>query len=203
MQEDANTKTDSPGGSAGRPLSRPRVRLGAVIAVAGAAALIVWAVTGGGSNSSPTTASAPPNGSVAGTGPVALSPQGLRNFSRTHHQPIYWAGPKPGYTYEFSLTNSGKAYVRYLPRGVKIGDKSARFLIIATYPFPNSFSALKRVAHGKVIQPPGGGIAVVDEGYPRSVHVAFNGVDYQVEVYDPSPRRALAEATSGDVGPVR
>jgi hypothetical protein len=59
------------------------------------------------------------------------------------------------------------------------------------------------VANGKAIELPGGGIALVDEGYRQSVHVAFPGVDYQVEVYDPSPRRSLAVTTSGDVGPVR
>ena len=46
-------------------------------------------------------------------------------------------------------------------------------------------------------------MALVDESYPNSVHVAYPGVDYQVEVYDPSPARAREVATSGLVQRVR
>ena len=35
-----------------------------------------------------------------------------------------------------------------------------------------------------------------------SVLIAFPGVDDQIEVYDPSPQRALAAALSGKVRPV-
>ena len=62
--------------------------------------------------------------------------------------------------------------------------------------------ALQNVSDSQEKAVPGGGIALVDAGYPSSVHMAFPGVDFQVEVYDPSPQRALAVALSGDVQPV-
>jgi hypothetical protein len=43
---------------------------------------------------------------------------------------------------------------------------------------------------------------VVDKTYTKSVHVAYPGVAYQVEVYDPSPATARTVAVSGDVRPV-
>ena len=185
-------------------LRQPRIRLGAVVALAVAAGLIAWAVIGNDNSSSPSSTSKPVSGPVGGgAGPVGLSVQGLGVLSKTLHQPIFWAGPKPGYTYELTRTRGGNVYVRYLPQGVEVGDKRANFLIIVTYPFKGSFQALKRVSGGRAIDVPGGGIALVDQSYPKSVHMAFRGVNYQVEVYDPSPKRALQVALSGDVAPVR
>ena len=92
--------------------------------------------------------------------------------------------------------------MRYLPLGVKAGAPEGKYLIVATYPFPKAFAALQAVAHGSQIGLPGGGIAVVDQAYPKSVHLAYPGVAYQVEVFDPSPARARQVAVSGDVQPV-
>ncbi len=100
-------------------------------------------------------------------------------------------------------TSDGKVYVRYLPPGVEAGDRRADFLIIVTYPFKGAFDSLKAVADDRGQSVPGGGLALVHDGYPQSVHLAYPGVNYQIEVYDPSPRRSLAVALSGDVRPVR
>jgi hypothetical protein len=32
--------------------------------------------------------------------------------------PVYWAGPRPSYTYELTRTSDGRIFVRYLPTGV-------------------------------------------------------------------------------------
>jgi hypothetical protein len=180
-------------------LGHPRVRLGAVVALAVVAGLIAWAIIGSGDNSSPKANTA----TVSPVGPVGLSAQGLRNRVASLNQPIYWAGPKPGYVYELTRTDSGNVYVRYLPPGANPGAPGAPYLIIATYPFGNALQALIAVSHGKQLNLPGGGIALVDEKYPKSVHVAFPGVNYQIEVYDPSPARSRRVAVSGDVRPVR
>jgi hypothetical protein len=176
-------------------LRQPRIRLGALVAVVLAAGVIAWVVIGSLSSNSTRT----PNSPVA---PVGLSASGLLTLARaTAGQPIYWAGTRQGYLYELSRTSSG-VFVRYLPPGVEVGAKGAKFLVIATYPFANAFETLQKVANGQEISLPGGGIAVVDKPYPKSVHLAYPGVDYQVEVYDPSPARSLQVARSGDVRPV-
>jgi hypothetical protein len=198
----------APEGAAGRP----RFRVGAVVALALAAGIAAWVIVGrhdstpsSTASTSNTSASTAPSGPVANPIPtVALSADALQTLAKTVGQPIYWRGPKQRFTYELTRTASGRVFVRYLPRGVKAGAPGAHYLIIATYPFPNALRALKAVSlRGAQRALPGGGIAVVDQAYPKSVHIAYPNVDYQVEVYDPSPKVALQVATSGKVRPVR
>jgi hypothetical protein len=211
MDENVNAATQGVAGPLGKAgesyrhprrrvgmLRRPRVRLTAVVALAVAAGVMAWVVvdsTGG--SSRPSTSNTPSQRVVA-----TLSPLGLRALSAAVKHPIYWVGENPGYTYEVTQTPNGNIYVRYLPPGVKINDSRPNFLIIGTYPFKGSFSALKRGAHGKPLSVAGGGIAVVDPAYPKSVHLSWPGVNFQVEVYDPSPQRSLSIALSGEIRPV-
>jgi hypothetical protein len=190
----------------GRKPLRSEIRIGAVVAIAVAIGLIVWLVVGrGGSNgksasskAKSTTASA----AAAYVGPVVEPQNAIAAYSKAIGAPIYWAGPQKGYTYELTRTSDGKAYVRYLPKGVKVGDPRGDFTIVVTYPFKNSYNALKAATGKDAIDVPGGGIAAVALGYPRSVRMAFPGVDYQIEVYNPSPARSLSTALSGNVKPV-
>jgi hypothetical protein len=178
---------------------RPRVwLLGGVLGLALAAGIVVWAVTGNGGGSDGTS------GPVAATiRPVALSAAGLRTLARVVGQPIYWAGPRKGYLYELRRTSNGNVYVRYLPPGVNAGARGAKYLVVGTYPFRGAYEALRRVTDAEVVQIPGGGIGTIAPNYRKSVHLAFPRVDYQMEVFDPSPARALHMATSGQIRPVR
>jgi hypothetical protein len=185
----------------GAGLRRPRVRLGAVLAVALAAGFIAWlAVRGDNTTVQPKTAAVA--GSAPGAGPVAMSSAGLKKLQAALRHPVYWAGPKPGYTYEVTQRRDGAIYVRYLPPGVRVGDPRGSFLIIVTYPYANALLALQRVENGKGMPVPHGGLALVHQGYARSVHLAYPRVNYQIEVYDPSPRVSRRVATSGQVRPV-
>jgi len=196
----SHMESASASGKRGRVLGRPRVWLAVVVVVlAIVAGVVAWVVVDRGGSSSSTTA-----GPVAtAIQPVALSASGLRTLAGAVSQPIYWAGPKPGYRYELTRTTAGRIYIRYLPAGVKAGAPGANYLIVATYPYPNALNALKAVAHGAQISVAGGGIALVDKTHSTSVHVAFPGVAYQVEVYDPSPAVSRSVAVSGQVLPVR
>lgn len=134
--------------------------------------------------------------------PVALGATGLRAMVKRLGQPVYWAGPVRGQQYELRRTASGYVYVRYLPHGVKAGVSGSKYLIVATYPYPDAIRALKAVARGKSIKLSGGGIAFVRPGDPKSVLLAFPNVPYQIEVYDPRPSVSRAIAVSGRVRPV-
>jgi hypothetical protein len=193
-QETAPAKRDVP--ETGRRIYRDsRARLGALIAVAVAAgAIVVWLISSHGSSGPSTT---PP------VKPVALSADGLRTLAAAVGQPIYWAGERDGDFYELTRTSKNQVYIRYLPPGIQAGTNGGKYLVIATYPFANAYRALQEVAQGHGIRLPGGGLALVDQAYAKSVHLAFPNVDYQVEVYDPSPARARAVAASGRVQPVR
>jgi hypothetical protein len=169
---------------------RPRLLTVGLCAVAGAAAL-----SGCGDNESASTTTA------KAIAPVALSAQGLHTLAANVNQPIYWAGPKKGYLYELMRAPNGNVVIRYLPPGAEAGTRTPE-LTVATYPFKNALQALKNVSHGKQLDVPGGGIALVDTRSPKSVHLAYPGVDFQVEVFDPSPARSREVAISGDVEPV-
>lgn len=174
--------------------TRARVAAGAgVLAVV--AGIIIWIVVGG-SGSTPGSTGANP------IAPVALSASGLKTLAKNVLQPIYWAGPQRGKLYELSRTTNGNVYIRYLPPGVKAGAPVAKYLTVATYPFANAFKALRAVAKGKGISIPRGGIAVVDVKDPKSVHLAWPGIGYQIEIFDPSPATARSVAVSGAVRPV-
>ncbi len=181
--------------------SRPRVRLGAVLALAVAAGLIAWLVlrdNGPSPAGSPATTSAAPAPNVA-PDVFRITPGNLQRLALSIHQPIFWLGRRAGDTYELTRGQTGKVYVRYLPAGVAVGSGKP-YLTVATYPFPGAYAALEKQAAAKgavTAKLAGGGIAILDGGYPESVHIAYPDVDYQVEVYDPTANRAMQLVSAG------
>ena len=174
----------------------PHLRLGAVVAVGLAAFLVGWVAIHRGDDSSP----------AAGPGAYAASESELREFAASVSHPVFWAGPKDGYTYELTRTTNGFVYVRYLPEGTEVGDSGSRFLTIGTYPRPSAYAELQRAsrADGAVSLKIGDdGMAVFSEARPTSVYLGSPDARYQVEVYHPSPDEARRLALSGQVVPVR
>ena len=176
-------------------LQRPRIRVGAIVALSCVAGLIVWLVVRGGSSPAKPGQSA----AVAPAAAAGASVARLRSAADALGHPIFWLGPKKGYTYELTQTGDGKVYVRYLPKGVAVGaDKP--YLTVATYPFAGAFSVLRKGARapGAVsVRLAHGGVAVLDGVYPKSVHAAYPGLDYQVEVFDPTPSAAMQTVAAG------
>jgi len=175
------------------------VRIGAVVAIALAAVLVRGNDDSSSSSNATTTETAKP------IGPVAATPAALRSVSAKAKRPIYWVGPRSGQTYELTRTASGRVYVRYLPPGAKIGNRRADYTIVGTYPTPNALNVLQDLAkqpNEKSVPAPGGGIAVYATNAPTNVYVAFPGSDEQIEVFDPSAKRALRLVKTGRVAPV-
>jgi hypothetical protein len=101
--------------------ARDRIRLGAVVAVAVAAAFVAWLALGDDEE---------PSEAAAATSHLAAEHE-LRDLARSLAVPLHWAGRRPGYRYEMTQTERG-VFVRYLPRGVAAGDRRAAFLAAAT-----------------------------------------------------------------------
>jgi hypothetical protein len=104
--------------------------------------------------------------------PAAASEAALGELARSLDHPIYWAGPAPAQAYELTRTQSGAVFVRYLPPGVRVGDRRASYLTVATYPQPNGFenvsaSAAQRGAVRRRLED--GGVAVFNEARRTSV----------------------------------
>ena len=195
MSENADSYTP------GSRSSFPRIRAGAVIAVALLAGFLVWllVVRDDDSNSSPgtTTTSAP-------TEPVIITRAGLRTLASAVGRPIYWAGPRSGVNYELTKTADNRVFIRYLPKGVANGS-SDPYLTVGTYPLQDAFAVTKRQAQqeGSVkVTIGGGGVAFYSDESPTNVYFAYPRSDYQIEVYDPSPTRARRLVSSGKVSEV-
>jgi hypothetical protein len=179
-------------------LSSRGVRLGAIVAVIAGLALIGWFVLG--SSDDDSDAGAPVGNSRE------VSVEELQEIAAGRDRPVFWAGPQSGATYEFTETQDGSVYVRYLTGDSEVGDPSPDFLTVATYPLANGYARVVAAAEeegARAEELPNQGLALVEEDRPSSVYVAYRGEPYQVEVYDPSPDRAVELVTSGAVQPVR
>jgi hypothetical protein len=168
------------------------------IAVAAAALVVAWLFLHRADSSTRLAA--------AGSGPALISQSQLASLASSLHQPIYWAGPRAGYSYEVTVARGGRVYVRYLPRGVKAGDPRASFLVVGTYTEPGSFVDLKRAAKqdGSVsVGIDRDGIVVFSSHRPTSVYFSYPGAKYQVEVYSPSGNAARSLVLGGKITPIR
>lgn len=139
--------------------------------------------------------------------PQAADVAQLRALSASVGHDVYWAG-SPAADSELELTHQpdGRIYVRYLTGDGEIGDARSRFTTVGTYPVPTARAVLRR----EMRQPdaisrglPGGGLAYLNSDHPTSVYLAWPGSDYEVEVFDPSPKRALDLVLAGKIAPVR
>jgi hypothetical protein len=177
---------------------RQEIRVGAVIAIALAIGLVVWlvAVRGGGSSKA----------KVASIAPTAATPDRMRAVAKDVGHPIYWAGRAANTTYELTKTSSGRIFVRYLPAGIPVGSSSARYTIVGTYPVTNAYNVLNELARksGESSFPaPRGGFAVYADSSPTNIYLAYpDQKNVQIEVYDPSPKRARSLINSGRIAPV-
>src|SRR5207247_598445 len=119
---------------------------------------------------------------TGGGGAVAVSPAGLVKLSNALGHPIYWAGAAQGTTYELTKASTGAVYVRYLPRGVKLGV-SRPYLTVATYPLPHAYATTRAAARqpGAMAVALASGTAFYLKASPTSVYLAFRGVQEQIE----------------------
>jgi hypothetical protein len=140
-------------------------------------------------------------GSPRESRPVVVSAKSLAKVAAAAQRPIYWAGPQPNQTYELTRTSQGGFLVRYLAPGAALGVATPR-LTVGTYPVTNALAAVKRLSLAKgatTIKLTGGGLAVLNPRFPRSVYLAYPGSNYEVEVFDPSLARARQLVTSGQI----
>jgi hypothetical protein len=145
-----------------------------------------------------------PKGGSTAPKPKAASPADLKSLAGSLGHPIYWAGPKKGYTYELNRDPNGNLSIRYLPPGVHAGA-SQSYLSVATYPFPGALAGIQRVAKQKgqrTIKLAGGGLAVFNPKIPTDLHLAYPGSNYQVEVFDPTGKTRQLVA-SGRITSIR
>ena len=168
------------------------------LACLAAASVVVWLLLRSDGHAAPLPA--------AGGGPTLVSQAQLERLPAVVGHPVYWAGPRNGFSYELTRTANGRTFVRYLPPGVPAGDARPDFLVVGTYSRPGSFAALQRAAErpGSVTANlPNRGLMVVFSTQPKSVYFGYPSAEYQVEVFAPSSTAARRLVLSGTITPIR
>jgi hypothetical protein len=149
----------------------------------------------GGSKDDPDTQASP-------NGAEVVSASSLRAAAAKETTPVYWVGERRGTKLELSQPSKGRTYVRYLTGDAKAGDQRANFLTVSTYAQPNAVAVLRRQGKepgGAVSLAPGNATVYFDRSDPQSVYLAYPGIPVEIEVYDPSFKRALQLVNSGQI----
>jgi hypothetical protein len=161
------------------------------------AALIVWLATrGGGGEAEPTG---------GGFEAKIVSEAELEGIAASSGHLVYWVGPRPGKQLEASESPDGDVRVRYLDKGAEPGSDQTGALAIGSYPLANATSAVEGFGEreGAIVRnAPDGREVVSSVAAPSSAYFASPDGKVQVEVYDPSPKRAMGVALSGNVHPL-
>ena len=128
----------------------------------------------------------------------------LEAAARTLSQPLYWAGPDLGPSYEVTRDGSDNMIVRYLPKDVAAGDPRPR-LSVATIQLPNAYAQTE----ARALKPDAVSMRSVDGGLawylaarPRPVYLAYPSLDYLIAIDDPSPGRARLLIRTGQIRPI-
>jgi hypothetical protein len=182
-------------------LSTPRLALG--IGILAAVGIIVFLLVRGDDSGGDGSGS---GSEVHATGrPEAATLDQVRDVGNAVGHTVYWAGEQPGFHFELTVDPDGKVYIRYLAQGSPVESSRVSSLTIGTYPYIDAFGTLQTAARrsgGMTDRTPDDGLVVSFPNSTNSVYVAFPGSDYEIEVYDPHPGRALELATAGSITPI-
>ena len=169
---------------------------GVAVSIALLAIAAVLAVTGGGEDDA---------GAVEQVAPRIVATEDLSDAEEAAGHEVYWAGPRAGTRLELSVESDGSVFLRYLTPGADAGDPEAEYLTVGTYSVPDAQAALRQAARdsgGTLGRAEGGGLTLESQSSQQSVYLAYPDSDLQIEVYDPSPGRALALVRAGAITPV-
>jgi hypothetical protein len=136
--------------------------------------------------------------------PVAATEAQLREVAASLDHPLYWLGPKRGFTYELTRLADSEIYIRYLPQGIAVADERPEYESVGTYAAEDGLAAAKSAGGDDVLSfdIPNGGTAYYSRSSPTNVHFAFPGSRYQVEVFHPVAAQAQGLVRSGTVVPI-
>lgn len=154
---------------------------------------------------SPTPTPSPTiNGGTSGE--AALTDSQLKTEVLKVGRKVYWSGILTGANYTFINLETGQSYIRYLPDGQGLEDATLNYRVIATYSAANAYDSLVAAGktEGSVVITSQEGIAIYYvKARPKNVFMAFQNLDYQIEIFDPTPGISLKLAsTPGAIRPV-
>ncbi len=135
------------------------------------------------------------------SGGVCLSEKELRALIAENNVVAYWTGPLKDATYSINTVTAGQVFIRYIPKGKECGSTSPDFRVIATYAEADAFNSTQQAgnqAEGVSLANPDGSVVYFNKNAPSNVYLAYPGIDYQIEIYDPDPKTAVTLATTSN-----
>lgn len=133
------------------------------------------------------------------SGGVCLTESELKSIVKENDIQAYWTGPLKGATYTLNSSTAGQVFIRYVPEGEKCDDVRPNFRVIATYQETDAFSTTESAgttADGVSLLNADGSIVYFNKNVPTNIYLAYPGIDYQIEIYDPDPKEAVSIATT-------
>lgn len=133
------------------------------------------------------------------SGQTALTESELRAEVKVVGGPVFWSGAMPGALYTFNHISAGRDYIRYLPNGHGLSDTQQNYLVIATYKEANAFATIQAAAKlktGVSLTNSDGSVVYYAKATPTHVYMAFKGLGFQIEIFDPLPGASLKMATT-------
>jgi hypothetical protein len=167
-----------------------------------ATVLILVFLCGCGGSNDESNSQEGPNVEVGSNGAEIVGAAALREAAAEEATPVYWAGEQMGTKLELSRPSKDRTYVRYLTGDARAADPRADFLTVSTYAQPKAVAALRRQGKrpgGVIGLAPGNATVYYDRADPQSAYLAYPGVPVEIEVYDPSFKRALQLVNSGQI----
>lgn len=135
------------------------------------------------------------------SGGVCLSEKELRALVSENKIAAYWTGPVKDATYSINTTTPGQVFVRYILKGMDCGSTESNFRVVATYAEADAFNSTQQAgnqAEGVSLSNPDGSVVYFSKNAPKNVYIAYPGIDYQIEIYDPDPKTAVTLATTSN-----
>jgi hypothetical protein len=133
------------------------------------------------------------------SGGVCLTESELKSIVKENDIQAYWTGPLENATYSLNSSTVGQVFIRYVPEGEKCDDVRPNFRVIATYQEVDAFATTESAgttADGVSLLNADGSIVYFNKNVPTNIYLAYPGIDYQIEIYDPDPKEAVSIATS-------
>jgi hypothetical protein len=134
------------------------------------------------------------NAKIDGTGQVALTETELKDIAMRLDSKVYWIGPLNKYKYVLTVNGSGVYFIKYIPDGYDPTDLAKKYTTVATYKVTSAFEAIKSIdgrEDGIHLLSSDGKAIFYSKETATNVYAAFPNEDLQIEVFDPSPGRAL------------
>ena len=131
-------------------------------------------------------------------GETGLSQVELFQLVKDQKLTAYWAGPEEGAKYSLTVTADKQVFIKYLPSGKGLSDKNPNYRIIATYPEPAAFDITRAAgtqSNAVAFVNNDGAAVYYDRAKANNVYVAYSGINYSIEVFDPDAAAALNLAT--------